>query len=307
MPIDANARRNTTPTPRMSPMPMISENPVTNAALPTSPSSNLTTITLSITQRIAKLDATVAKANTAAPEKAITKGLGCSDSIERISCQFRRARDVEETEEVTSGTPRFYQRRGAIASDPVVTHDDQTDPRIDEHGHFRRTERKPGITPFKVLFMIGAILFAAFWTWALFFASKEAVNKIDDRAWAERAEAICVPVKAELKRLETLADPDIQVRADLVDQSTDLLAQMLDDIMDPPPTDEKGQAIVPDWISDYRTLLQDRYNYADRLREGNDVAFTESGVRNVPITERIETFAGDNEIPSCAPPRAGVL
>lgn len=188
-----------------------------------------------------------------------------------------------------------------------MTHDGQTDPNIDENGHFRRQPRKSGITPFKVLFPIGATLFAAFWIWALFFASKTAVNKIDDRAWAERAEAICVPVKAELKRLETLADPDIEVRAGLVDQSTDLLSQMLDDMMVIPPTDEKGQSIVPDWIADYRQLLQDRYNYANRLRAGNNVAFTESEVSNVPITERIETFAGDNEIPSCAPPRAGVL
>ncbi len=150
-------------------------------------------------------------------------------------------------------------------------------------------------------------LFIAFWAWALFFASKESVNRIEDRAWAERAEAICAPVKAELKRLETLADPDIQVRADLVDQSTDLLSQMLDDITATPPSDEKGQAIVPDWINDYRTLLQDRYNYAERLRAGNNVPFTETPVRNVPITERIDKFTIDNQMLSCSPPIAGVL
>ena len=298
-------------------MPMMSENPVTRADVATSPSSNRTTITLSMTHRIAKLDATVASANTAAPENAIAKGFGCNDSIERMRYQFRLmrdvllsgefAKDVEETGGVTSGTSRFYQRLGAIASDLVVTHDDQSDPRIDEQGHFRRTERKSGITPFKVLFPIGAVLFIAFWTWALFFASKESVNRIEDRAWAERAETICAPVKAELKRLETLADPDIQVRADLVDQSTDLLSEMLDDIMVTPPSDEKGQAIVPDWITDYRTLLQDRYNYAERLRAGNNVPFTETPVRNVPITERIDKFTIDNQMLSCSPPIAGVL
>jgi len=227
-----------------------------------------------------------------------------------VSGEFAKdefVKDVEEAGGVTSGTSRFYQRLGAIASDLVVTHDDQSDPRIDEHGHFRRTERKPGITPFKVLFPIGAVLFIAFWAWALFFASKESVNRIEDRAWTERAEAICAPVKAELKRLETLADPDIQVRADLVDQSTDLLSQMLDDIIATPPGDEKGQAIVPDWISDYRTLLQDRYNYAERLRAGNNVPFTETPVRNVPITERIDKFTIDNQMLSCSPPIAGVL
>ncbi|MEO1059383.1 MAG: hypothetical protein AAFY28_20955, partial [Actinomycetota bacterium] len=70
---------------------------------------------------------------------------------------------------------------------------------------------------------------------------------------------------------------------------------------------EKGQAIVPDWIADYRQLLDDRYAYAERLRAGENVPFTETAVRGVPITERIETFAGDNEMRSCRPPRGGVL
>jgi hypothetical protein len=181
------------------------------------------------------------------------------------------------------------------------------DPRLDEHGHVRREERRSGITPFKILFPIGAVLFVAFWTWALFFASKTAVNKIEDTAWTERAEAICAPVKAELRSMELLANPSLDVRADLVTASTDLLSAMLDDVEAVTPSDPKGQAIVPDWIADWRILVQDRYNYAERLRDGQDVPFTESAVRNVPITERIETFAGDNEMPSCAPPRGSIL
>jgi hypothetical protein len=149
--------------------------------------------------------------------------------------------------------------------------------------------------------------FAAFWIWALFFASKTAVNKIDDRAWAERAEAICDDVDAELAMLERQTSTDLAVRADLVVLSTDLLSGMVDQLEAVEPTDEKGRAIVPDWIADYRTLLDDRYAYADRLRSGEDIAFTETAVEGVPITERIETFAGDNEMPSCAPPRGSVL
>ena len=34
------------------------------------------------------------------------------------------------------------------------------------------------------LFALICVGFAVFWVWALFFASKEAVNKIGDRAWA---------------------------------------------------------------------------------------------------------------------------
>lgn len=159
----------------------------------------------------------------------------------------------------------------------------------------------------KVTLVTGVGLFAAFWIWALFFASKEAVNKIDDRAWAERAEAICAEVEVELDAFEQQASADLDVRAGLVEESTDLLSQMLDDITAVPPTDEKGRAIVPDWEADYRQLLEDRYRYAEQLRNGDDGPFTETAVRGVPITERIETFAGDNEMPSCAPPRGSVV
>ncbi len=157
--------------------------------------------------------------------------------------------------------------------------------------------------------LVGLLMavFVAFWTWALFFASKEAINKIEDRAWAARAEEVCAPVKAELRELDLLASPDLAVRADLVVRSTDLLSAMLDDVVAVEPADAKGRAIVPDWERDYRALLADRYAYAAQLRDGVDGPFTETAVDGLPITERIETFAGDNEMPSCAPPRGSVL
>ena len=97
------------------------------------------------------------------------------------------------------------------------------------------------------------------------------------------------------------------MRAALIVRSTDLLALMLDDVVAVEPEDPKGQAIVPDWEAEYRTLLEDRYRYAERVRAGEIVPFTETAVNGIPITERIETFAGDNEMPSCSPPRGSVL
>lgn len=159
---------------------------------------------------------------------------------------------------------------------------------------------------------LGAIvlLFAVFWTWALFFASKEAVNKIDDRAWAERAEQICAAAteeRLELADFRLIVDGDadlIRERADIVEQSTDILSSMLDDVVAVPPSDDKGRAIVPLWEADYRVYLADRYRYAEELRaSGENSPFYESGSSGIPISERIETFAGDNEMPACAPPR----
>lgn len=167
--------------------------------------------------------------------------------------------------------------------------------------------RVTGITPFRVLFPIGVIFFVGFWTWALFFADKEAVNKIDDREWAARAEAICAPVKQEIRELDLLASDDLDVRAELVTESTDLLDRMIDDVTAVEPSDPKGRDIVPRWVADYRALIAQRYDYADDLRNGIVRQFSEPARNGIPVTEPLETFAGDNEMPSCAPPRRGVL
>ena len=102
-------------------------------------------------------------------------------------------------------------------------------------------------------------------------------------------------------------DPDdaamLDERADIVDRATDIVEQMVDDVVAVTPTDEKGRAIVPDWEADYRTYLQNRRDFAEELRGGENVPFREAAFQGVPISERIETFAADNEMESCAPPR----
>src|SRR5215203_3484839 len=94
--------------------------------------------------------------------------------------------------------------------------------------------------------VVGLLCFTAFWIWALFFASKEPINRIGDRAWAARAEAICV--NADLQRrslsdLRTLDGADaalIAERAGIVDHATDIIEQMLDDVTAAAPSDAKG-------------------------------------------------------------------
>ena len=151
--------------------------------------------------------------------------------------------------------------------------------------------------------------FATFWIWALFFASKEAVNRIDDRVWAARSEALCLQAAedrialTDLRPIVDVSPELIRERADIVDRATDILETMLDDIVAVQPSDEKGRAIVPLWEADYRTYLQDRRNFTDMLREtGENRAFYETEVNAIPISERIATFAGDNEMPTCSPP-----
>ena len=201
------------------------------------------------------------------------------------------------------GTARFYQPGAVISWDDVSTEAPAVPSYVPggQPGRWRRSPVR------KVLLWGSIALLLVFWVWALFFASKEAINKVGDTAWAARAEGICVDYDVQLRAIEVQRVANLSARADLVDESTALLGLMLDDIVTVMPTDEKGQAIVPDWEAEYRILLEDRSRYADVLRSGKNAPFTETAVGGVPITERIEKFTLDNEMPTCAPPRGSVI
>ena len=162
----------------------------------------------------------------------------------------------------------------------------------------------------RVALALGLVCFAAFWTWALFFASKEPINRIGDRAWAARAEQICVDAdrqRLELADFRTMENADaalVNERADIVDRATDILEQMLDDVLAQSPTDAKGQDLVPQWGADYRTYIADRRLFTESLREsGENLAFYETEVGGIPVSEKLEVFAADNKMATCSPPR----
>ena len=128
------------------------------------------------------------------------------------------------------------------------------------------------------LFALICVGFAVFWVWALFFASKEAVNKIGDRAWAARAEGICATAKNDMQALHDFRRIDhdspqlaamLAERADIVDRATDIVEHMLDDVVVVMPTDPKGQALVPQWEADYRTFIANRREYSRRAAPGS--------------------------------------
>lgn len=162
----------------------------------------------------------------------------------------------------------------------------------------------------RVLGGLGAVCFAAFWVWALFFASKQPINQIGDTVWAERAQQICAAAEedrlalADFREMQDASAELVRERAEIVDRATDVIEEMLDDVVAVTPDDAKGRALVPQWEAEYRTYIGDRRAFADGLRQtGENDPFYESQVEGLPISERLETFAGDNRMPSCAPPR----
>lgn len=147
----------------------------------------------------------------------------------------------------------------------------------------------------------------AMWIYAFFFSSRESINKIGDSSWAARAEELCTAARSELLGLADYSlidgEADLIERARIVGQANDILRRMVDDIAAVSPDDPKGRALVPLWLADYRTHLADRNDHVALLEEGTNVPFAETQVDGLPLSEKIATFATDNRMPACAPPR----
>ncbi len=150
---------------------------------------------------------------------------------------------------------------------------------------------------------------AAMWVYAFGFASRESVNKIGDTEWQAKAQAICLEAQNFRFSLEDLSEMDptdknaMAKKADIVDKATDSLEAAVNKISLLVPSDEKGKAIVPDWLADYRVYIENRRQFADNLRTATRRPyFSETEVEGVPISERIGKFARENGMKACQPP-----
>lgn len=160
----------------------------------------------------------------------------------------------------------------------------------------------------KPFLIVICALIGAMWVYALFFASKVAVNKIDDKSWKAAAEKICFVSEKErlalidLRKVKDSGANALTERAQIIDKATDSLERAVNSLAALSVSDSKGQALVPLWLADYRTHISDRRAYADDLRAGVNEPFSETVTEGLPISEKIATFAADNAAPSCAPP-----
>ena len=156
---------------------------------------------------------------------------------------------------------------------------------------------------------IVCIPIAAMWVYAFGFASRESVNKIGDTAWQARAQTICLEAQNFRFSLEDLSEMNptdtnaMAKKADIVDKATDSLEVAINKIAEVSPTDEKGKAIVPNWIADYRVYIENRRQFSEDLRTATRRPyFSETEVEGVPISERIGKFARENDMKACQPP-----
>ena len=172
---------------------------------------------------------------------------------------------------------------------------------------------RPGRTWVKVLLGILLALTASMWIYYFFFASEQGVYQLEDETWRLQAKPICQAAQDERAALEDTSEgyienptlEQMQQRADIVDQATDIVEQMLNDIVAIPVATENDQIRMGVFEENYRIILEDRRRYTASLRAGELVAYTETVVGGGPVSNVVTDFTAGvkgNDVPECSPP-----
>jgi hypothetical protein len=159
----------------------------------------------------------------------------------------------------------------------------------------------------RVVLTAAVLAMAGMWVYAFVFAPRDGVNPVQDEGWTDGALAACVAAGDALEPLvfrTQITDDNAAVELPkfvaALDDTVAILTSMLDEIEALPRSSERAVVIVPQWLADYRTFVDDVAQWTDRLRAGERAPFGVSKTEsNIPIDERINTFATENRIKEC--------
>ncbi|CAN5665652.1 hypothetical protein BH10ACT2_BH10ACT2_18160 [soil metagenome] len=154
---------------------------------------------------------------------------------------------------------------------------------------------------------------AAMWVYYFFFASNTGVYQIQDASWREQASPICVAAQAERSLLiDTnggyITDPtpdQMRERADVVDKATDIVEQMLNDIVAIPVDNADDKLRLDTFEENYRIIIADRRRYTANLRALKNEPYSETIVGGGPVSNVVFDFTAGvkgNDVPECSPP-----
>lgn len=164
--------------------------------------------------------------------------------------------------------------------------------------------RSPATVIGRVAAIAVALGIAGMWIYALWGYSG-VPGKMDDLAFSRAAQPICQATRASIDKLpKAYTTPDVNVRAAVVDQGTDQLSAMIDELQRQVPTAQPEHDMLQNWISDWRTYLNDRREYTDQLRKDPMTRFavTQSDRDKSQITGALDRFARINEMSACMIP-----
>jgi hypothetical protein len=160
------------------------------------------------------------------------------------------------------------------------------------------------VTPSRVAIVLILLGIAGLWGYALTRQPQPPPDRIDDSAFAVRAEEICASTAADRDALpQAFETDDPLARADVVEQSNHELEAMLAELRANVPAAERDQRMLDEWLGDWSTYLDNRREYVQRLREDGDTRIYVAEKDGRQITVAVDRFAEVNDMPSCRTPK----
>lgn len=174
-------------------------------------------------------------------------------------------------------------------------------------------ERTPTRGWVKAILVLGCLLMAAMWIYYFAFASDKGVYQMEDTSWRVAAERICADATARREALadieggyiENPTEAQMLQRADIVDESTLILEQMLDELVAIPVDNDNDRDRLQVFEENYRLVLADRRRYTETLRRFELSPYSETVVGGGPVSNVVLDFTAGvkgNDVPLCSPP-----
>ena len=168
------------------------------------------------------------------------------------------------------------------------------------------TTGRPHATLSRVTALALFLSMAAFWGWAfLVYDAPGNPDRLEDRSWVATADQRCSLMALAVGDLPAAADSASPAhRADVLDDATDLLDQLVADLRGMDGGTTGDLVLVAGWFDDWDIYLADRRFHAQRLRTEGDVrpylTALPSGAGS--HVERMNGFARVNDMEGCLDP-----
>lgn len=158
----------------------------------------------------------------------------------------------------------------------------------------------------RTLARVAVVAMVGMWAYVLYLAigpgRQDSPDRLQDRTFPTAAESRCDAALDRIGELPLSIEADSAAeRAEVLTVANDHLADMLEDLTAIVPDVDEGR-LIEEWLADWRQYLQDRVDYAGALTTDPDARLYVTAKGGDQITDYIDGFAADNDMPACSTP-----
>ncbi len=153
-----------------------------------------------------------------------------------------------------------------------------------------------------IAIIVALSFFPWVWRWSPW-ADRTADGLLDDKTFALQAEPLCIAAMAELEALpNAIQATDTAERGDQIRAANNILHSMVDDLEAMITGSPRDIENLNEWIGNWRTYMDNRDDYADRISVDESAVFYVDAVGTERLDRRIPRFANSNFMLTCSPP-----